>query len=444
MADDTAIDADTGALLLFAPVSLLTMRATERGDSVSDDDRDRRRDMLREPGRRADAHVARYTWARRFVRPGDRVLDAGCGPGYGSRVLADGTLAESVLGLDVAAGALAYATEHYGQHRPRLSYAVRDVATIGTMPAASFDVIVSFGTLGQLVDLEQFLANCQRLLTPSGRLVCSVALAGPEGRVVDSTPLHRGAFTRARLEELCGRHFLQEHVCVQSSDDGIIQSADDSDRRDASTTTDEVMWMAVGMTSPFGALADPVLTRWQPQPSEAPPALIAFARDYEHPWLVRALVSIGLRTESPALLEHLATRTMDEASADSADHGAALCVRAYQQLSSPGGVTREALDAIDRYCDTPAANPHVPRWHVSLRYGQGLAALRVGDHERAARALTTCVEADPLVFSPLLATKTVSACWLLGWMAVQARDVSGAARRWRAGVHHAERALHRP
>jgi hypothetical protein len=51
---------------------------------------------------------------------------------------------------------------------------------------------------------------------------------------------------------------------------------------------------------------------------------------------------------------------------------------------------------------------------------------------------------NPLVFSPLLATKSVGACWMIGWLAVQDRDADQAARWWRAGLDHAERALHRP
>ena len=45
-------------------------------------------------------HLARYSFAARLAR-GKRVLDAGCGAGYGSAELARS--AESVVGVDVAA-----------------------------------------------------------------------------------------------------------------------------------------------------------------------------------------------------------------------------------------------------------------------------------------------------------------------------------------------------
>src|SRR5215471_21461259 len=55
-------------------------------------------------------HMARYTFAARLAR-GKRVLDAGCGAGYGSASLAE--CAHSVIGVDVAADAVDYARAHY-------------------------------------------------------------------------------------------------------------------------------------------------------------------------------------------------------------------------------------------------------------------------------------------------------------------------------------------
>ncbi|VFT12047.1 Uncharacterised protein [Pseudomonas aeruginosa] len=56
-------------------------------------------DMLREVGERSDAHVARYLWAEKYVRQGDRVLDAACGLGYGSYALAELSKASKITGV---------------------------------------------------------------------------------------------------------------------------------------------------------------------------------------------------------------------------------------------------------------------------------------------------------------------------------------------------------
>src|SRR5437764_13098398 len=55
-------------------------------------------------------HMARYTFAVRLAR-GKRVLDAGCGAGYGSAELA--RVSAHVTGIDVAADAVEFARTNY-------------------------------------------------------------------------------------------------------------------------------------------------------------------------------------------------------------------------------------------------------------------------------------------------------------------------------------------
>src|SRR5947207_16020697 len=55
-------------------------------------------------------HLARYAFAARLAR-GKRVLDAGCGAGYGSAELAHS--AQNVIGIDVSADALTFARANY-------------------------------------------------------------------------------------------------------------------------------------------------------------------------------------------------------------------------------------------------------------------------------------------------------------------------------------------
>src|SRR3977135_1391273 len=62
-------------------------------------------------------HMARYNFAARLTR-GKRVLDAGCGAGYGSAELAQ--MAERVIGIDIAPEAVEFARSHY--QAPNLSF----------------------------------------------------------------------------------------------------------------------------------------------------------------------------------------------------------------------------------------------------------------------------------------------------------------------------------
>jgi SAM-dependent methyltransferase len=99
---------------------------------------------------------------------GKRVLDAACGEGYGSYLLAHD--AATVTGVDIAADAIAHATGHYA--RPNLQFTIGSVAQL-PLPPASVDLVVSFETIEHLREQEQMLAEFRRVLTADGVLVIS-------------------------------------------------------------------------------------------------------------------------------------------------------------------------------------------------------------------------------------------------------------------------------
>jgi SAM-dependent methyltransferase len=112
-------------------------------------------------------HLARYTFAARLAR-GKRVLDAGCGAGYGSAELAHA--AQSVVGIDQAAEAVEFAREHY--RLPNLSF-VQASCTSMPYEDASFDLIVSFEVIEHLENWLDFLREVRRLLAPNGQFIVS-------------------------------------------------------------------------------------------------------------------------------------------------------------------------------------------------------------------------------------------------------------------------------
>lgn len=99
---------------------------------------------------------------------GKRVLDAACGEGYGSYLLAHD--AAKVTGVDIAADAIAHAAEHYAQ--PNLRFTIGSVTQL-PLPQASVDLIVSFETIEHLREQEQMLAEFRRVLAADGVLVIS-------------------------------------------------------------------------------------------------------------------------------------------------------------------------------------------------------------------------------------------------------------------------------
>ena len=110
-------------------------------------------------------HLARYTFAARLAG-GKRVLDAGCGAGYGSAELA--LAASSVVGADTAAEAVDFARAHYPLPNLRFEQAS---CTALPHPDASFDLVVAFEVIEHLHEWRQLLLEARRLLAPGGQFV---------------------------------------------------------------------------------------------------------------------------------------------------------------------------------------------------------------------------------------------------------------------------------
>lgn len=116
--------------------------------------------------------AVRAAWASLLERhlPGPRstILDAGCGTGSLSLLLAE--LGHFVTGLDFAPAMVAVARAKADAASLSVTFTVED-ATAPEFAAASFDAIVSRQTLWALPDREAALRNGASLLRPGGRLI---------------------------------------------------------------------------------------------------------------------------------------------------------------------------------------------------------------------------------------------------------------------------------
>jgi ubiquinone/menaquinone biosynthesis C-methylase UbiE len=106
------------------------------------------------------------------LRPGDRALDAGCGPGGISQTMADIVGARgSVTGLDLSDVRLEEARKRCA-HLPQVSFARGDVRRT-ELPAGGFDYTWSQYVLEYLPDRDAALAELIRVTRPGGRVVVS-------------------------------------------------------------------------------------------------------------------------------------------------------------------------------------------------------------------------------------------------------------------------------
>jgi len=113
-------------------------------------------------------HWARYAFAAGFARD-KRVLDAACGEGFGSALLA--RAAREVTGLDVSAQAVAHAQARYGGIA-NLRYVQGDCTQLD-LADKSFDLVVSIETLEHVAAQEAMVAGFARVLADDGVFIVS-------------------------------------------------------------------------------------------------------------------------------------------------------------------------------------------------------------------------------------------------------------------------------
>ena len=156
-------------------------------------------------GEIAYEHCHRYAFARRYARA-RRVLDAACGEGYGTSLLAE--VAQSALGVDIDPEVTKAAASRYAR-----SQDVRfETASVTRLPLAdaSIDLVVSFETIEHLEAEDQpaMLAEFERVLAPDGLLILS-SPNRPEYSDARNyaNPFHRKELDRVELARLLAPRF---------------------------------------------------------------------------------------------------------------------------------------------------------------------------------------------------------------------------------------------
>lgn len=145
-------------------------------------------------------HAKRYEFAGPLCA-GKEVLDAGCGVGYGSVMLA--SVARRVVGVDRNEGAIAYARCRYAG--PNIEFRVDDLLELD-QPDDSFDVVCAFEAIEHLRDPAAHLAHVVRVLRAGGIYVVSTPRAERTTRAPEN-PHHSIEFSREDFEHLLSGYF---------------------------------------------------------------------------------------------------------------------------------------------------------------------------------------------------------------------------------------------
>jgi SAM-dependent methyltransferase len=220
-------------------------------------------------------HLARYWWAARLVE-GKRVLDAGCGVGYGSSILAGAGAAE-VVGVDISDEVL-QAVRHTLHPGVRLERA--DVRKL-PFDEDSFDVVVSFELIEHLARPAKALDEFVRVMRSDGLLV----LSSPNRDVYpEGNPHHQHEFRHDELRAALSERF--EHVELYRQLDWVTSAIFDDDTlaRGSGDEVEELTLRKVAAEQPGSELYTLALASHAPLPEPRALAVLGDAAQIR-PWL---------------------------------------------------------------------------------------------------------------------------------------------------------------
>ncbi|MBI3683149.1 MAG: methyltransferase domain-containing protein [Acidobacteria bacterium] len=164
-------------------------------------------------------HFARYAFAVPLAH-GRRVLDLGCGTGYGAAELAK--VAVSVLGIDISHEALDYARSHY--INSNLFFQIGSAEQIPS-PDGSFDLVVAFELIEHLPNCEKLLSEARRVLAPGGQLVVSTPnrlYYAESRRLAGANPFHVHEFDFAEFRAVLAEFFPHTDIFFQNHSAAIV------------------------------------------------------------------------------------------------------------------------------------------------------------------------------------------------------------------------------
>jgi SAM-dependent methyltransferase len=257
-------------------------------DTTQTDLSPERFDPERTPGTLVEAeHRARY-WCASQWAAGKRVLDAGCGTGYGlAMLLAEGP--ESVTGVDLSEEAMADAGRLLGEQAELVRADVRDLP----FDDDTFDLVVCFEVIEHVERQRDALDELKRVLRPSGVLLISspnrdVYPPGNPHHVREYRPEELQAELEERFENV---KLYRQHPWLASA---LLP--------DESLAADEprqVLAAAVGERLDPGSETYTVAVAGD-TPLSTPPGIVVIGDDFEVRWWHEQLDRLGIEAHRSA------------------------------------------------------------------------------------------------------------------------------------------------
>lgn len=229
-------------------------------------------------------HLASYDFTLPHVQ-GKRVLDFGCGTGYGAHRIA--ASCASVVGVDVSAEAVDFARSRYAA--PNLEFRQLPPVEQAPLPFAdgSFDVVLSFQVIEHVPSPAAYLSEVRRVLSEDGVFI----VATPD-RTSRLLPRQR-PWNRYHVYEWAPRDFdrlvLEHFGRVDSFGMGGDPAVFGLELRRAARTKWVTLpftfpgapefWRQAGLRAIKGASGRVSALRKRPAPEPRPPSSFGFSQD---------------------------------------------------------------------------------------------------------------------------------------------------------------------
>jgi SAM-dependent methyltransferase len=275
-------------------------------------------------------HRGRYLWSAQLARGLD-VLDAGCGTGYGTHLLA-ASRARRAVGIDISEEAIE-------QARAGTSAAETCEFVLGDLHAlpfeqGEFDLVVCFEAIEHVTDQAHVIGELRRVLRPEGVLV----LSSPNRDVYPpGNPYHTHEFIPHELEQALLGHFVGVQLYRQSPWLGAAILDDEQSRACGSGAALPLPTVKIASIAPGEEMFTIALASDGPLPQ--PEALALLGEPFEVRWWEARIAEVEGEREQER------TRR--------AEHG-----RALLELEA------EFAQALEQVARLEAAEDDVRRWAV--------------------------------------------------------------------------------
>lgn len=148
-------------------------------------------------------HISRYQFALNYAK-GKRVLDIGCGVGYGAAMLAE--VAEEVIGIDISSATIEFASHKYDGPQ----FLQMDCRRL-KFETESFDLVVAFEVIEHIYEQHELLAEVNRVLNQIGVFIVSTPEREKYNQLIMEEPneFHEKELTEAQFRDLLAVNFSQ-------------------------------------------------------------------------------------------------------------------------------------------------------------------------------------------------------------------------------------------